>query len=302
LPTAIKRFDGLGPLDDDALFLGPTIAMNTVLKPSRNVSDESTDGPRYAAPALEKGLDILDVLVDTAEGYTLNELSVKLGRTVSEIFRMVVTLERRGYVQGDHNDRYTLTLKLFEMAHRQQPIRSLTAMALPLLRDLANVTRQSCHLSIYHSGRVAVIAQVDSPERWSFGLKVGAVMGLTDTSSGHVLLAFRDLAERERMLAAHTRVEGENDVEPAVLLALLDEIRATGHEIVPSRQMRGVTNVAFPVIGSSGDAVAAVNVPYLERIDKKINPEFDEVCRMVGEMTGRLSALMGFSGYNLEGE
>ena len=276
--------------------------MNTVLKPSRNASGENTDSPRYAAPALEKGLDILDVLVDTAEGYTLNELSVKLGRTVSEIFRMVVTLERRGYVQGDHNDRYTLTLKLFEMAHRQQPIRSLTAMALPLLRDLANMTRQSCHLSIYHSGRVAVIAQVDSPERWSFGLKVGAVMGLTDTSSGHVLLAFRDQAERERMLATHTRVEGENDVEPAALLALLDEIRATGHEIVPSRQMRGVTNVAFPVIGSSGDAVAAVNVPYLERIDKKINPEFDEVCRMVGEMTARLSALMGFSGYNLEGE
>ena len=302
MPTAIKRFDDLGPLDDDALLFGHYIAMNTVLKPSRNVSGESTDSPRYTAPALEKGLDILDVLVDTAEGYTLNELSVKLGRTVSEIFRMVVTLERRGYVQGDHNDRYTLTLKLFEMAHRQQPIRSLTAMALPLLRDLANVTRQSCHLSIYHSGRVAVIAQVDSPERWSFGLKVGAVMGLTDTSSGHVLLAFRDLAERERMLAAHTRVEGENDVEPAALLALLDEIRATGHEIVASRQMRGVTNVAFPVIGSSGDAVAAVNVPYLERIDKKINPEFDEVCRMVGEMTGRLSALMGFSGYNLEGE
>lgn len=276
--------------------------MNTVLKPSRNTSDENADSPRYTAPALEKGLDILDVLVDTAEGYTLNELSVKLGRTVSEIFRMVVTLERRGYVQGDHNDRYTLTLKLFEMAHRQQPIRSLTAMALPLLRDLANMTRQSCHLSIYNSGRVAVIAQVDSPERWSFGLKVGAVMGLTDTSSGHVLLAFRDIAERERMLAAHTRVEGENDVEPAVLLVLLDEIRATGHEIVPSRQMRGVTNVAFPVIGSNGDAIAAVNVPYLERIDKKVNPEFDEVCRMVGEMAERLSALMGFSGYNLEGE
>jgi DNA-binding IclR family transcriptional regulator len=295
LPTAIKRFD-------DALPFAQDIAMNTVLKPARNASDENAESPRYAAPALEKGLDILDVLVDTAEGYTLNELSVKLGRTVSEIFRMVVTLERRGYVQGDHNDRYTLTLKLFEMAHRQQPIRSLTAMALPLLRDLANVTRQSCHLSIYHSGRVAVIAQVDSPERWSFGLKVGAVMGLTDTSSGHVLLAFRDLAERERMLAAHTRVEGENDVEPAALLTLLDEIRAAGHEIVPSRQMRGVTNVAFPVIGSSGDAVAAVNVPYLERIDKKVNPEFDEVCKMVGEMTMRLSALMGFSGYNLEGE
>jgi hypothetical protein len=56
------------------------------------------------------------------------------------------------------------------------------------------------------------------------------------------------------------------------------------------------------VIGSTGDAIAAVNVPYLERIDKKINPEFDEVCTMVGEMAGRLSVLMGFSGYNLAGE
>src|ERR1700744_3803613 len=282
--------------------------MKTVAKPRGRAAvapagneNETDDAPRYTAPALEKGLDILDVLVATADGYTLNELSLKLGRTVSEIFRMVVTLQRRGYVQGDHNDRYTLTLKLFEMAHRQQPIRSLTAVALPLLRELANVTRQSCHLSIYHSGRVAVIAQIDSPERWSFGLKVGAVMGLTDTSSGHVLLAFRDVAERERMLAAHTRGEGENDGEPGDLLTLLDEIRATGHEIVPSRQMRGVTNVAFPVIGSNGDAIAAFNVPYLERIDMKVNPEFDEVCRLVADMAARLSALMGFSGYNLQG-
>jgi DNA-binding IclR family transcriptional regulator len=282
--------------------------MKTVAKPRGRAAvapagneNETDDAPRYAAPALEKGLDILDVLVDTADGYTLNELSLKLGRTVSEIFRMVVTLQRRGYVQGDHNDRYTLTLKLFEMAHRQQPIRSLTAVALPLLRDLANITRQSCHLSIYHSGRVAVIAQIDSPERWSFGLKVGAVMGLTDTSSGHVLLAFHDVAERARMLASHSRVEGENDFDAEQLSRLLDEVRATGHEIVPSRQMRGVTNIAFPVIGSTGDAIAAVNVPYLERIDMKVNPEFDEVCRLVADMAARLSALMGFSGYNLQG-
>jgi DNA-binding IclR family transcriptional regulator len=283
--------------------------MKTVAKPRGRAAvapagneNETDDAPRYTAPALEKGLDILDVLVDTADGYTLNELSLKLGRTVSEIFRMVVTLQRRGYVQGDHNDRYTLTLKLFEMAHRQQPIRSLTAVALPLLRDLANITRQSCHLSIYHSGRVAVIAQIDSPERWSFGLKVGAVMGLTDTSSGHVLLAFHDAAERARMLASHSRVEGENDFDAEQLSRLLDEVRATGHEIVPSRQMRGVTNIAFPVIGSTGDAIAAVNVPYLERIDMKVNPESDEVCRLVADMAARLSALMGFSGYNLQGE
>ena len=261
-------------------------------------TEDAADPPRYAAPALEKGLDILEALVDTTDGYTLNELSLKLGRTVSEIFRMLVTLERRGYVESDRNDRYTLTLKLFEMVHRQQPIKSLTAVALPLLRELANTTRQSCHLSIFQSGRVAVIAQIDSPERWSFGLKVGAVMGLTDTSSGHVLLAFRDPVERSRMLAAHMRVEGELEVDHQQLTRAFAKIRATGHELVPSRQMRGVTNIAFPVIGNAGHAIAAINVPYVERIDQKINPDVKEVCRLVGETAARLSALMGFSGYN----
>ena len=137
---------------------------------------------RYAAPALEKGLDILEALADSVSGYTLNELAQKVGRKVSEIFRMAVTLQRRGFVQVDENDRYTLTLRMFELAHRQQPLKSLVSVALPLLRELANRSRQSCHLAMYQGGRVVVIAQVESPERWSFGLKVGVVMGLTDTS------------------------------------------------------------------------------------------------------------------------
>ena len=65
---------------------------------------------------------------------------------------------------------------MFELAHRQQPLKSLVSVALPLLRELASRARQSCHLAVYQGGRVVVIAQVESPERWSFGLKVGVSM------------------------------------------------------------------------------------------------------------------------------
>ena len=158
---------------------------------------------------------------------------------------MAVTLQRRGYVQVDENDRYTLTLKMFELAHRQQPLKSLVSVALPLLRELASRARQSCHLAVYQGGRVVVIAQVESPERWSFGLKVGVSMGLTDTSSGHVLLAFRDEVERTRMLAAHIKVEGELESDPGELFAILAEVRQRGCASMPSRQIRGITNVAY---------------------------------------------------------
>ena len=77
------------------------------------------------------------------------------------------------------------------------------------MRELVNRSLQSCHLTVFHAGRVMVVAEVDSPERWAFGLKVGAQVGLTDTASGYVLLAFQDEAGRRAMLASHQKVEGE---------------------------------------------------------------------------------------------
>jgi len=253
---------------------------------------------RYAAPALEKGLDILEALADSVSGYTLNELAQKVGRKVSEIFRMAVTLQRRGFVQVDENDRYTLTLRMFELAPRQQPLKSLVSVALPLLRELANRARQSCHLAMYQGGRVVVIAQVESPERWSFGLKVGVVMGLTDTSSGHVLLAFRDEIDRARMLRAHIGVEGELEMDPGELFAMLQDVRERGYSAMPSKQTRGITNIAFPVMGAADHVIASINVPYIERIDQKSAPDAVQVRGIVGNIAGRLSALMGASGYN----
>ncbi|MDQ0081507.1 MULTISPECIES: IclR family transcriptional regulator [Variovorax] len=268
------------------------------LQSQEEAAPEGEGALRYAAPALEKGLDILEALADSATGYTLNELAQKVGRKVSEIFRMAVTLQRRGYVQVDENDRYTLTLRMFELAHRQQPLKSLVSAALPLLRELANRARQSCHLTMYQGGRVVVIAQVESPERWSFGLKVGVVMGLTDTSSGHVLLAFRDEIDRARMLRAHIGVEGELDMDPGELFAILQEVRERGYSAMPSKQTRGITNIAFPVMGAADHVIASINVPYIERIDQKSAPDVVQVRGIVGNISARLSALMGASGYN----
>lgn len=263
--------------------------------PPASSPEAEGDTPRYSAPALDKGLDILELLSQAQSGLTLNEIAQSLGRSVNEIFRMVVTLERRGYVLVDANDRYSLSLKLFELAHKQHFLRSLIASALPLLRELAQRACQSCHLAIYQGGRVVIIAQIDSPERWSFGLKVGVMLGLTDTSSGHVLLAFRDEVERARMLAAHIKVDGELNMDPGELFEILAQVRQQAHATMPSRQIRGVTNVAFPIVGAAGHVIAALNVPYIERIDAQSSPDLDEVKTIVSTIAARISKAMGAS-------
>lgn len=247
---------------------------------------------RYAVPALDKGLDIVELLVRETAGLTLNEIARTLDRTSSELFRIVTTLCRRGYTQLE-GGRYTLTLQMFEMAHQHKPIRSLTAAALPLMRELVSRALQSCHITVFHAGRAMVIAQVDSPERWAFGLKVGALVGLTDTASGYVLLGCQDDAERKRMLASHRAVEGELDVSRNKLLETVMEVARRGYAQSPSRQIRGVTNIAFPILGASSNAVAALCIPYIERIDKKITPSIADVKETLRETAAQLSLLMG---------
>jgi len=274
----------------------PDANLEAVAEASANDSAADTGKARYAAPALDKGLDILELLSKSEQVLTLNQISKQLGRSVNEIFRMVVTLEQRGYLIAD-NDQYRLSLKLFELAHNNQPIRSLVSTALPHMRELANRTMQSTHLTVYEAGRVIVVAQVDSPERWAFGLKVGALVSLTDTASGHVLLSFRDEAERGRMLAAHVRMDGEQEIDHAQLLRQIAETQERGYSRMESRQIRGVVNLSYPVLGANDRMLAALNVPYIERIDKKVNPSLDEVQNIVQEISARLSKLMGSSSF-----
>jgi DNA-binding IclR family transcriptional regulator len=88
----------------------------------------------YSAPALEKGLDIIELLSEQDVGLTQSEIARALGRSVGEIFRMLMVLQDRGYVSQDPlSDRYVLTTFIFEIAHRIPIVGRLTAAATPLV-------------------------------------------------------------------------------------------------------------------------------------------------------------------------
>jgi DNA-binding IclR family transcriptional regulator len=258
-----------------------------------NLNDNAT---RYSAPALEKGLDIIERLADHPEGLSLAELAKELGRTTAEIFRMVVTLETRGYLLAA-GDRYVLSLLLFQLAHRHQPVRSLVSTALPLMTQLAKQAGQSFHLCVYQKGRVLIVAGVESPERWGFALKVGTLIGLTDTASGQVLLAFQEEPQRDEMLELHVPVEGEQAVDTEQLAKDLAQIRKHGNARMSSRQVKGVKNLAYPVFGRDGHAIAALTTPYIERIDNAPVPSMSEVGEMMKRAAQTLTSLMGFNVY-----
>ncbi len=142
----------------------------------------------YPAPALDKGLDILELLAETAGGLSQSEIAEASGRSVGQMFRMLATLERRGYVLRDaQSGLYFSSMKLFDLAHRHPPLRALVTAAMPAMRSLAETVKQSCNLSVLDADRVRVIAQVESPADFGYRVRVGALFPVDSTATGAVL-------------------------------------------------------------------------------------------------------------------
>jgi DNA-binding IclR family transcriptional regulator len=256
------------------------------------IADDESAADRYRAPALDKGLDILELLSATEAGLTQAEIAKALERSPNEIYRMLDRLVRRGYVVRTEAERYELSLKLFALAHQHAPLRRLVAQAMPIMRRFVQDAGQSCHLVVYERGRVVVVAQLDAPSYWGLAIRVGAHVGLIGTGSGHVLLAFQSAQERQFMLAEHEAAAGEAPA-PDDLEQRMAEIRARGFEMMPSRQTRGVINLSAPVLGPDGSAIAAVTCPYIERIDDSAAPPAHLVAQMVLAVGRDLSLFSG---------
>jgi DNA-binding IclR family transcriptional regulator len=247
---------------------------------------------RYRAPALEKGLDILELIAERPEGLSQSEIARSLGRTVGEIFRMLNCLVERGYLTIQRpGDRYVVTFKMFELAHRHGVVERLLGNALPLMKELAGHVNQSCHLSLVEGGHATVVAHVDSPGHVGFSVRVGSVLSLPATSSGRVLLAFQTADDRSRFLARATKDSDLGDLE--TLHVALDRIRARGFEELDGTRIRGVHEVAFPVLDQRGSAIASLTVPYIERLDIPATGTFERAREALQNCAARLTASLG---------
>jgi DNA-binding IclR family transcriptional regulator len=220
--------------------------------------------PRYAAPALDKGLDILELLSKQEGGLTRAEIAERLQRSVGEVFRMIECLTRRSYlVQTD--DTFTLGLKLFELSHEFPPMNRLVKEALPRMEQLAKAIDQSCHLSVLSGARQLIVAQVDRPGGVGFGVKIGATLDLVKSASGRVLLAFQSDEEARRLVGS-----ADPELTAAQTNAALSAIRRVGKAgfaFSPSRQFSGVDAISYPILDRHGRAIAAVTVPYVTHLD-----------------------------------
>ncbi|MGO4210787.1 IclR family transcriptional regulator [Terriglobus sp. YAF25] len=228
-------------------------AKQTSPRTKRNLKND------YAAPALDKGLDVIELLAHQTVGLSMSQIARELNRSVSEIFRMLLCLEHRGYIAQAGAEKYSLTLKLFKLVQEHPPTERLISEALPVMHRLASQTMQSCHLGVVESGRVVILAQVNAPTSVGFYVKLGSTVDIMEASSGYVILAHQNKAAllytyREnaliafdvRLSAAHVLVHDEEGSQAM-------EVVRTARAVVVVREVAYIG--AFADIGDMAKSV-----------------------------------------------
>ena len=248
--------------------------------------DNIVKAPTYSAPALEKGFTILELLSEFPGGLTITEMAGKLGLSVSEIFRVIMVMERLAWLKRHPGDRFRVTLKLLEMGFRATPVDDLVQTAAPFMRELTNRIEQSCHLAVRNGDKALIVYRQQTPGPTVFAVRVGAQIALDTTCSGHVLLAFDAVNDGPKVPTPSAN---------SALELILRKIRTRGYEMMKSTRTVGVTDLSCPIFSGNGVALAALTVPFLQLIDGTQKVERDEArvvlqetCRQISEELGAI--------------
>ncbi|MHA3980761.1 IclR family transcriptional regulator [Halovulum sp. GXIMD14794] len=245
----------------------------------------ATSKKKSSVPAVEKALDVLELLSLHRDGMTMNELVAELDRTMGELYRVVLYLAERDYVRQDPaTSRYALTPRLFELAHRHPPTERLLREAVPVLERIAALTDQSCHLGTLNRANILILASVASPRPAGYAVRTGAMFPATATSSGMVILAFSPPDAQKRFLA---RLPKE---ERAPAQERLARIAEHGYDDSPSQIVAGVRNLSAPVFDNRG-VVCAITCGFIAQSEQKLRP--DETLDVIRQNATQLSHALG---------
>jgi DNA-binding IclR family transcriptional regulator len=245
----------------------------------------------YKAPALEKGLDIVELLAEAGQPMGTRQIAEELGRSKNEIFRMVHVLLRRGYIQRDESgDGLMLSNKLFGLGMQTARARDLVSTAAPIVERFAEEVHQAAHLVVAHRGETVIIAAASGGADMNFSLKLGYRRPLADAHSGLVLMAFQPKMIRERMIAECLTLMPEPP-DPSALTAELDAVRKLGAIIHESRDIIGVTDIVCPIVLGDGRAVACVTVAAVSR--RSAAPDFEAMLARLKRACAEIASELG---------
>lgn len=240
-----------------------------------------------------KTLDYLERCGSSGAGVT--EVAKALGVHKSTASRLLATLRTRGYVTRDElTGKYSLGIRLVELAKAKLEQFDLRTYARPYLEELSKLTRETIHLAIMEQDRLVYIDKIDSTHLLIMRSKIGYRISPHCTALGKAILAVLPEEKRNAVLEGLElhRFTANTITAPIELQKHLDLVAAQGFACDDEEHEEGIRCVAAPIRDHSQAVLGAISIS--APTTRMSRQRMKELGLVVKNVCGRLSRSLGY--------
>ncbi|WP_343552681.1 DNA-binding transcriptional regulator KdgR [Pantoea sp.] len=261
------------------------------------MASKDNDKQPDSVSSVMKVFGILQALGEERD-HGITELSQRVLMSKSTVYRFLQTMKTLGYVaQEGESEKYSLTLKLFELGAKALQNVDLIRSADIEMRELSRLTKETIHLGALEEDSIVYIHKIDSLYNLRMYSRIGRRNPLHTTAIGKVLLAWRERAEVQDILreVEFRRSTAKTIVTVEALLEVLDQVKAQGFGEDNEEQEEGLRCIAVPVFDRFGVVIAGLSISFPTiRFSEEAKNEY---VAMLHHASRNLSEQMGYHDY-----
>jgi DNA-binding IclR family transcriptional regulator len=238
----------------------------------------------YVIQTVSNALDVLDQFYAGVDEIGVTELSKRLKLHKNNVFRLLATLEARGYIeQNKSTENYRLGSKCLQLGQTYLHQIGFLQQARATLKELAKGTKESAFVTLRRGMEIVPLDFVEPENPVRVVSFLGVALPVHCTAPGKVHLAFDSEEElKERLPESFSRYTDKTIVDRSQLLAQIKEISEEGFAVDRGEFIDEVCCVAVPVQDYARSLVGSLAVagPVYrltpERVEKGVLPCLQE--------------------------
>lgn len=251
---------------------------------------------KYSAPAVERGLEILEIMVQQNRSFTATEMAGILGVSVNSVFRIFIELERKNYVLKDPSDSsYELTPKLYYMGTALKERISIVNAAKTYMKRLFRNTNDTVVLTILDEEfKTVVVDQLVSKQPVKFVSTVGLSYESYVSAMGKVMIANMSKEDIERYIeqTEFKKITENTIIDKERFRKELELAKQEGVAFDREESIPGVVCIASPVFSAGGKLEGAIGTTGFVFLMKE--GQFESDIEQIKKYARELSESLGY--------
>lgn len=260
-----------------------------------NKTDASDDrAKRYTIQSISKALDVIELL-SQYESLSLLEISDRLQQPKSSLYRIMLTLEQRGYIaRSEKTGKYCLGYQLLVSSRHLLENNSLRMQARHEMQRLSEKYGDTVNLGVLERDQVLYLEIIEGTHSLRMNETVGSTAPIHATAIGKAILADMPVEQRDQWLDRQplAPITPNTITDRELLLKELEKVKKQGYAVDNEESVQGARCIGAAILSAPGRVEGAISIS--GAIHRYPDDKLPAVAADVMQAAAQISRKMGF--------